>query len=781
VDTRVIAEAGREPMAPATRSSLPGLAGPALIVIAVLVVLNGFLRGLVTTGDVIRFWLPVYCHLGKSLAAGHIPAWNPAVMGGVPFAADPQSGWMYAPVMALFTALPCDVAIRAMVVLQPILAGLGIYWFTRIEGLSRPAATVGGLALAMALASTRLSLFLPFPASLAWTALLLAAAARYLRTRTWPARLLWAGLTAAAWGQLAAAHAGHGLIMGTVALAAYVAAKWAWQARQRDGELRNVGMLVALLLPVTAVVNLAYLVPRLAYLPRTSYQVSYASLAQLNGRDLGWPLHLSASPGMYLGAVVLGLAFASWWSSRHRALAVAFTAFGSASYVLSLKLVADHLAPSLKGVPVLDFYRHYPGRFVLGVVLVIPILGAIGLEAFREARSGRDRLVRAAPGLAVWFALPVAAGLSAGHRWVLYGAGAGAALALMASVRRPALILMVPLLVAVELTGNALLGQASPATEGGIGADLLTWFEPLRTPSVDPGPYLRPSPFAVTIQHRPGARYLSLDPAAASPRGYLTHQGQGFWGFLANQRSMLLHLEDAQGYNPFQLERYWAFVRQVSPIPLDYNAAVFADPPPVALDLLDVGWVIGPEGVIPPGQGEAVGADPPWVLYRLGRSPPRAEVVSRWRVVPDEGRALYEVTAPGFDPSREVLLERDPGLGSPPAGGVTGGGSAEFRGLGDQRASIVVEASAPSVVLVRNVFDRNWHATVDGRPAPVLAADELIQAVPVAAGRHTVELSYDDPSIGYGLLGSCLGVAILFLAVLVLHRSKRVLDSPRAF
>jgi hypothetical protein len=753
----------------------PILAGPALIVASVAVSLRGFLAGHLSSQhpDVLAFWLPVYCHLGKSLAAGHIPAWNPAVMGGVPFAADPQSGWMYAPVMALFTALPCDVAIRAMVVLQPILAGLGIYWFTRVEGLSRPAATVGGLALALPLASTRLSLFLPFPASLAWTALLLAVSARYLRTRTWPARLLWAGLTAAAWGQLAAAHAGHGLVMGTAALVAYLGAKWAWQARRRDDTVRHVGMSVALLLPVTAVVNLAYLVPRLAYLPRTSYQVSYASLAQLNGRDPGWPLHLSASPGMYLGAVVLGLAFAAWWSARHRALAVAFTALGAVSYVLSLKLVADHLAPVLKGVPVLDFYRHYPGRFVLGVILAIPVLGAMGLEAFLEARSGRDRLVRAAPGLAVWFLLPVAVGLSAGHRWVLYAAGAAAAVALLGSARRPALVLIVPLLVAIELTGNALLGQANPRTEGGISADLLAWFEPLRTPNVDPVAYLQPSPIALSLQHDPGGRYLSLDPAAVSSRGYLTRQGQRFWGLLANQRSMLFHLEDVQGYNPFQLERYWAFVRQVSPITLDYNAAVFVDPPPVALDLLDVAWIVGPNGVIPPGEGEIAGSDPPWVMYRLGRSPPRAQVVSRWRLVPDEGRALYEVTAPGFDASREVLLERDPGLDASPAGSTSGTASATYRWLGDQRASILVQAPAPSLVLVRNVFDPNWHATVDGRPAPVLAADELIQAVPVSAGHHLVELRYDDPSIGYGLLGSALGVTMLLLAATLLRRPKR--------
>ena len=99
--------------------------------------------------DPLAFWLPTHCFLGESLASGHVPTWNPHVMGGVPFAADPQSGWMYLPAMALYTALPCGTAIRWFIVLQPILAGLGTYWFLRSERLSRPAATVGGLMLAL--------------------------------------------------------------------------------------------------------------------------------------------------------------------------------------------------------------------------------------------------------------------------------------------------------------------------------------------------------------------------------------------------------------------------------------------------------------------------------------------------------------------------------------------------------------------------------------------------------------------------------------------------------
>ena len=116
------------------------LAGPLVIVVAVVVLLRSFVfQGRLSTQhpDLLAYWLPTYCYLGKSLRALHVPLWNPYAMGGVPFAADPQSGWMYVPAMLLSTALPCGLAVQLMVALQPVLAGLGVYWFARNEGLFR--------------------------------------------------------------------------------------------------------------------------------------------------------------------------------------------------------------------------------------------------------------------------------------------------------------------------------------------------------------------------------------------------------------------------------------------------------------------------------------------------------------------------------------------------------------------------------------------------------------------------------------------------------------------
>src|SRR5439155_628260 len=96
--------------------------------------------------------------------------------------------------------LPCGVAIRAFVVLQPLIAGLGLYAFLRSERVSRVAATVGGLSLALVLAGSRLGLFLPFPSSFAWATVTLACCSKFLRARTVWGRVGWAGATALATG-----------------------------------------------------------------------------------------------------------------------------------------------------------------------------------------------------------------------------------------------------------------------------------------------------------------------------------------------------------------------------------------------------------------------------------------------------------------------------------------------------------------------------------------------------------------------------------------------------
>src|SRR5439155_15601941 len=90
-----------------------------------------------------------------------------------------------------------------------------------------------------------------------------------------------------------------------------------------------------------------------------------------------------------------------------------------------------------------------------------------------------------------------------------------------------------------------------------------------------------------------------------------------------------------------------------------------------------------------------------------------------------------------------------------------------------EHVRIDVTVSRRSTVLVRTTYDAGWHAALDGHAVPLLRADYLLQAVDVPAGRHTIELTYDDPSIGFGLLGSVLSVLALLGSALGLRLRRR--------
>src|SRR5687768_9645377 len=259
-------------------------------------------------------------------------------MTGASFAADPQSGWGYVLPMLLYSTMECDAAIRWFVVAQPLIGGLGLYAFLRSEGLARPPATLGGLAMALGLIQAKIALALPFSATLAWTTVLLFVASRLMHARSWSGRLAWVTLTAVVWGQVASAHFSNGQLIGTSALVVYLLVTTLRQIRTRHLRWATAGAIGGLLVSSLVVINLAVLLPRVEYLPRTTLSAGYPRLVQLNraasagenpdreGRAMpvAWPLKFTTAPGAFFGATVLVLAFAALWSRRRRTLTVAF-------------------------------------------------------------------------------------------------------------------------------------------------------------------------------------------------------------------------------------------------------------------------------------------------------------------------------------------------------------------------------------------------------------------------------------------------------------------------
>src|SRR5439155_4917281 len=441
------------------------LAGPAVIVGSVLIDLRAFaFNGMLTTQhpDVLAAFLPWWCFLGRTLSAGHIPAWNPHVMGGLPFAGDPLSGWGYVPAMTLFSIFPCAFAIRWFIVLQPILGGLGVYSFLRTEGTSRVAATVGGATLALAVAASALVLSLPCAGTLTWTALLLAAAARLMRAPRWPSRLAWLAVTALAWGQLAATHLSDGAVPGSIALVAYVAAKAVAQVRARERRPAEVVAVAGLVLLAIPLVNLWYLLPRIAYLPRSTLRQGYLRLAAqlkaqrgvstsvpgIGGTDPTFPLRFTVPGGVYLGALAFPLAFAGWRDRRLIHLTAALSAFGLASFFLALNWTARHAQRVLGSGALGSFYLHETQRFAFGLILATAILAGVGVEAWRRPGPLWSRALALAPGLMVWALLAPALGFHRTLGWLPLAVLLAGIAPLAVCIYRPALLPIVAAIVA---------------------------------------------------------------------------------------------------------------------------------------------------------------------------------------------------------------------------------------------------------------------------------------------------------------------------------------------
>jgi hypothetical protein len=99
--------------------------------------------------DTATAFYPWFAFLGEQLRSGAAPAWNPNQFAGTPFAADPESGWMYLPAMLMFSLFPLSSAAKGFILLQALLAALSTYALARTLGASAVAATFAGATYAL--------------------------------------------------------------------------------------------------------------------------------------------------------------------------------------------------------------------------------------------------------------------------------------------------------------------------------------------------------------------------------------------------------------------------------------------------------------------------------------------------------------------------------------------------------------------------------------------------------------------------------------------------------
>jgi hypothetical protein len=161
---------------------------------------------------------------------------------------------------------------------------------------------------------------------------------------------------------------------------------------------------------------------------------------------------------------------------------------------------------------------------------------------------------------------------------------------------------------------------------------------------------------------------------------------------------------------------------------------------------------------------------------------PRARIVPRALVEPDDARALALLSGPPAEPGPEPVPEPGPEpafdpadtvlLATPPSAAVDSGASrpSPARILAETPDEVVVDVSghAGGFLVLADTFYPGWTAVVDGAEREILRANLAFRAVPLRAGDRRVTFAYRPASFRAGAIVSA--AALLVVLGLALRR-----------
>lgn len=724
--------------------------------------------------DVHLYFQPMKRLLAETVRAGEWPWWNPWILGGVPFYANPQVGLFYPPSVVLHV-LPFPLAFNLFVLLHLLLLAAGAFLWLLDTGRSRPAAALGALALALGGFAASTTNLVNDLQALAWTGWILLAWARWRRTGT----LRWGAATAI--GFAVQFLAGEPFVL--LATAA-IALGLAWgepEGPPARRSARAIGGLAAMALAAMALAAVQ-LVPtaELFWLSvrKTGLAAAEAlewSLHPAQAVHLVVPRYFGAAGGFepratlapavpwvltgYLGASTAVLAAAGLGGPGRRR-AAGWGVLGGLGVVMAL---GGHL-PSyrvLLEVPLLGSAFRYPERWLLLPALAAPVLAADGVDRLGEPGGRTRALVAAGVLAAVGLAgLGIEASDVAGfaRRWgpdhhavvgaervaSLYRRGflhlalaaAAAGTLVLAAWRRPewrtGLVAGLPVLVALDL------GLANPAAAP-LGPEAL--YREAAVLDVLPAD---PLGFA--------GRWRVSEPGTDEPWALegasIPDLHRWYAQILAPNLGALHGVLSQDGLEALRPRRVETVRTLVGALPPERRTRL--------LGLLATRRLFHP-GEAPPGT-EPVGEVAGGRVHRVIDPVPRAYLVRRAIAGPDTIGAMNRLLSGELDPRAVAFVHEGAGLDGP-AERVEGG--VRWREAGNHVLRLDVDAPGPALLVVADLAYPGWRAAVDGRPADLVPVNWLFHGVKVPAGRHEVVLAYRPRGIVPAAAVSLLALVVL--------------------
>jgi hypothetical protein len=699
---------------------------------------------------------------------GRLPQWNPYLFGGLPFIAA-MHGDIFYPTAWLRWFLPVDTAMNLGFALHLVLAGFAMYLLLRALGASWAAGVVAGVGYELTGIVASLvkpghdgKLFVSALAPLAFLALL-----RAVRDRN-PGGYA-----------LLALVVGLGLLSPHYQMTYYLlvaAGLWtlylAFFAPERPARRQGAAVVALALGAVLLGVALSALqaLPFLSYIPFSprgegggsggwEYAVSYslppeeivsAILPQFNGvLESYWGRNFFKLHTEYLGAAVVALAVLGL-GDRTRTRVI--RAFGVIAALFLLVALGGHTPFYTLWYEVMPMMKKVRAPGMAFFLVALPVAVWAGF--------GADRLLRREVTLkALAIPLAVMGGIALlGVAGVLTSVGTLFATEQQAprvAANAPELRLgALRLLLFVALAGGAFWAVAMGRVRGLAAAAALAAVVVADLWSVD----------RRFFDYKPAAAELFADDPITTrlkqePRPYRVLDAGVYQGSVLMARSV----QTVLGYHGNEV-RYYDDLLGGKNVWRNIGN-------PNLHDLLATRFLLLPDTQSVPGFHRVMGPTPTvhgsvGVLYQRDTVPPYVRVLPAAAKLPED-QLVPTVIDPRF-PVNGVVVFPESASVTPAQIRAGGPDTTSIRARltewkpGSMRVAVTGTDTAARYLLVSETWYKDWRATVDGRPAPVLRGDHALITVALPPGAREVALDFDSPEYSRGKVISL--IALLAIA-----------------
>lgn len=286
--------------------------------------------------------------------------------------------------------------------------------------------------------------------------------------------------------------------------------------------------------------------------------------------------------------------------------------------------------------------------------------------------------------------------------------------------------------------------------------------------------------------HRFASKWMPFEdrkfmyPAVSSLEFLQKHAGENrVFGNIGNEVASTFGLQLIEGYDAMYQKRYGELIQAASkktPLPPGRSAVqfdkhgVYRD---TILKLLGVRYIYHRKSdmravwAFPYWEYEEAGtmkqvyADDDYWIYEYTEVHPRAFLAANYTVKTSDAEILRTLFSGTVDLRDTVILEKEPAGEKPQAGSS----SASIRSYKPNRVEIHTSSNVPKLLFLSDVYDTGWIAMLDGKhPLEVLRANYDFRAVPVPSGDHVVVFSYKPG--GY-LLGIWLAMGAAVSLILI--------------